>query len=163
VDDELFRWFRAQHPRALIGRVEAKKADKSAGEEGDVVVIVHTGRPGTLIGKGGATIDDAIAKLRALPRFRGVDVHVHIVEIRRLELDPILVADHVIGRIARGATPLDAAQMAVTMARRMGAKGARVVVSGADVRDGDVGGVGVVVEEDGVECRVWITTQTIGT
>ncbi len=59
---------------------------------GKVVVTVHTGRPGVVIGKKGAEVD----KLRdELAQLTGKEVGINVEEIKRPELDAQLVADNI--------------------------------------------------------------------
>ena len=53
-------------------------------------VTVHTARPGVLIGKKGADIDKLRSQLSALT---DSEVHLNVVEVRKPEIDAILVAE----------------------------------------------------------------------
>src|SRR5258708_40258261 len=84
-EDELIRTYlktRLQH--AAISDVHIDR------KPGKVVVTVHTGRPGVVIGKRGAEVD----KLRdELAQLTGKEVGINVEEIKRPELDSQLVAD----------------------------------------------------------------------
>jgi small subunit ribosomal protein S3 len=55
-----------------------------------VVVTIHTGRPGVVIGKKGAEVD----KLRdELAQLTGKEIGINVEEIKRPELEAQLVAD----------------------------------------------------------------------
>ena len=61
-------------------------------------VTIHTARPGIVIGKKGEDVD----KLRKeLSKRMGVPVHINIEEIRKPELDAVLVAQNVAQQLER--------------------------------------------------------------
>lgn len=126
-DDELLGDLRARHPRADISGVGVG-ADA---EGGGVIVAVRCARPGILIGKGAKTLAELKSHLQSLPRFVDVDVAVHIVEVRRMELDALLLAAHVINNLARGVDVARTVERAAQSAVRAGALACRVDVEGA--------------------------------
>ena len=90
-------------------------------------VIVHTARPGVIIGKKGADIE----KLRSeLSRRAGSEVSLNIVEVRKPELDAQLAAEGVAQQLERRVSFRRAMKRAVQGALRMGAGGIRINVSG---------------------------------
>ncbi|MFZ5440342.1 MAG: KH domain-containing protein [Myxococcota bacterium] len=116
-DEALFQQLRAQYPGCDIAEVEV---------EGDVV-RVHTARPGLLIGKRGATAERLTAELKGA---RGEATSLQILEVRRPELEALLVADHVANNVA-ARVPLERLQRFAQNPLRAGALGCRVVVTGA--------------------------------
>src|SRR5699024_3607685 len=57
-----------------------------------VNIIVHTGKPGMVIGKGGSEVE----KLRKdLNKLTGKRIHINIVEIKKVDLDAKLVAENI--------------------------------------------------------------------
>lgn len=124
-DEALFQQLRAQYPGCGIAEVEV---------EGDAV-RVFTARPGLLIGKRGATAEKLIAELKGA---RGEATTLNIVEVRRPELEAVLVADHVANNVAAGVPKERLARLAQGPLRA-GALGCRVVVTGAlevELREG---------------------------
>lgn len=92
-----------------------------------LVVTIHTGRPGVVIGKKG----NGIEKLReSLVKLVGGDVVVNIVEIRKPETDAVLVADSIAAQIERRASFRRVVKRAMQNAQRAGALGIRVNCSG---------------------------------
>lgn len=75
---------------AAIAGVEIERAT------GVVTIIVRTGRPGVLIGRGGAGIEDIITKIKK-EFFAGkrTTVKLDVVEVRRVEEEASLVAQQV--------------------------------------------------------------------
>ncbi len=90
-------------------------------------ITVHTARPGILIGKQGADIE----KLRQrLSKLTEADVHLNIVEVRKPEVDAILVAEGIAQQLERRVAFRRAMKRAVQSALRMGAQGIRINCSG---------------------------------
>lgn len=90
-------------------------------------IIVHTARPGVIIGKSGKEVEvlrDEISKIVNVP------VHVSIEEVRKPELDAKLVAESVAQQLERRIMFRRAMKRAVTTALRAGALGIKISVSG---------------------------------
>jgi small subunit ribosomal protein S3 len=121
-EDELIRTYlktRLQH--AAISDVHIER------RPGKVVVTVHTGRPGVVIGKRGAEVD----KLRdELAQLTGKEVGINVEEIKRPELDSQLVADNVSHQLAQRISFRRAMKRAVQSAMRMGAQGIKIKCGG---------------------------------
>jgi small subunit ribosomal protein S3 len=94
---------------------------------GKVVVTIHTGRPGVVIGKKGAEVD----KLRdELAQLTGKEVGVNVEEIKRPELDAQLVGDSIAQQLAGRVSFRRAMKRAVQSAMRAGAQGIKVKAGG---------------------------------
>ena len=121
-EDELIRTYlktRLQHAAISDVHIERKP--------GKVVVTVHTGRPGVVIGKRGAEVD----KLRdELAQLTGKEVGINVEEIKRPELDAKLVADNVSHQLAQRISFRRAMKRAVQSAMRMGAQGIKIKCGG---------------------------------
>jgi small subunit ribosomal protein S3 len=90
-------------------------------------VTVHAARPGILIGKKGADIE----KLRGeLARLTSSEVHLNIVEIRKPEIDAVLVAETIAQQLERRVAFRRAMKRSIQSALRLGAHGIKIVVSG---------------------------------
>lgn len=93
----------------------------------NVKVTIRTAKPGVVIGKKGEDIE----KLKSeIARKVGESVHINIEEVRKPELDAILVADSIAQQLERRIMFRRAMKRAVQNAMRQGAKGIKVVVSG---------------------------------
>src|SRR6476619_4207634 len=92
-EDELLRkYLKARLGHAAIADIVIDR------KPGKVVVTLHTGRPGVVIGKKGAEVD----KLRdELSHLTSKEVGINVEEIKRPELDAQLVADNIAAQIAR--------------------------------------------------------------
>jgi len=93
----------------------------------EVVVDIHTARPGIVIGKSGSEVD---ALRRELHKMTGKAVKVNIREIKRPELDAKLVAQSIAEQLQNRVAFRRAMKRALTSAMRSGAKGVKVQVSG---------------------------------
>ena len=93
-----------------------------------VTVTIQTSRPGIIIGKGGNEVDRIKEELKKLTGKE--DVQINILEIRRPELDAMIVADTIARQIENRINYKRAIKMAIASALRMGAEGIKVKVSG---------------------------------
>src|ERR687892_46398 len=93
----------------------------------EVEVNINTARPGIVIGKSGSEVD---ALRRELHRMTGKSVKVNILEIKRPELDAMLVAQSIAEQLQNRVAFRRAMKRALTSAMRSGAKGCKIQVSG---------------------------------
>ena len=121
-EDELLRkYLKARLGHAAIADIVIDR------KPGKVVVTLHTGRPGVVIGKKGAEVD----KLRdELAHLTGKEVGINVEEIKRPELDAQLVADNIASQLAQRISFRRAMKRAVQSAMRMGAQGIKVKAGG---------------------------------
>lgn len=106
---------------ASVSRIEIERqADK-------LQILVHTARPGVVIGKRGEDIEKLTRELRER---LGIDVHVAVEEIRKPELDAQLVAESIAQQLERRVMFRRAMRRAVGNAMRLGAHGIKVRVAG---------------------------------
>ena len=121
-EDELLRkYLKARLGHAAIANIVIER------KPGKVVVTLHTGRPGVVIGKKGAEVD----KLRDdLQKEMGREVHINIQEIQRPELDAQLVSESIAGQLERRVSFRRAMKKAMESAFRFGAKGVKIMVGG---------------------------------
>ena len=87
----------------------------------------HTAKPGMVIGRGGAGIEDI---KKAMTRFTDKQVDVNIAEIKQADMDAILVAENIAGQLERRIGFRRAMKQAVGRTMRLGAKGIKIMVSG---------------------------------
>ena len=107
--------------QAGVSRVVIERAAKKTR------VLIHTARPGVVIGKKGQEIDQL---RKELGKLTDGDVNLNIVEIRKPELDAKLVAENIAQQLQRRVTFRRAMKRAVQSAMRLGAEGIKVVCSG---------------------------------
>ncbi len=135
------RWFadRGEYGKLLLEDMKIRehimKQQRQAGISKVVIerphkkcrVTVHTARPGVLIGKKGADIE----KMRLeLARLTASEVHLNIVEVRKFEIDAVLVAEGIAQQLERRIAFRRAMKKAVQSAIRAGAVGIRINVAG---------------------------------
>jgi small subunit ribosomal protein S3 len=106
---------------AAISRVELER------NANQVIVTIHTAKPGIVIGRGGQKVDELRTTLEKLTNRR---VRVNIVEIRQPELDAYLVAKSVAEQLERRVAFRRAMKQAVTRTMQRGARGVRIQVGG---------------------------------
>ncbi|MDH7604969.1 MAG: 30S ribosomal protein S3 [Melioribacter sp.] len=104
--------------------VSAIKIDRTSK---NVIVTIHTSRPGVVIGKSGKEIAQIEEELK---KITNKEVKVQITEIKRPELDAYLVAENIAKQIEGRISFRRAMKSAITAAMRMGAEGIRVMCSG---------------------------------
>jgi len=95
---------------------------------GKLIVTIHTSKPGIIIGKGGGEVDRIKEELKKLTNKE--DVQINILEIRRPELDAMIVGDNIARQIENRINFKRATKMAIASALRMGAEGIKVKLSG---------------------------------
>lgn len=114
-------YLRKRLAQASVGRIEIERPAQTAR------ITIHTARPGIVIGKKGEDVE----RLRQeLARMMGVPVHVNIEEIRKPELDALLVAQNVAQQLERRVQFRRAMRRVIQNAMRLGAEGIKVRVAG---------------------------------
>ena len=95
---------------------------------GKLIITIHTSKSGIIIGKGGGEVDRIKEELKKLTGKD--DVQINILEIRRPELDAMIVGDTIARQIENRINFKRATKMAIASALRMGAEGIKVKLSG---------------------------------
>ncbi|NOY65926.1 MAG: 30S ribosomal protein S3 [Gammaproteobacteria bacterium] len=114
-------YLRKRLSQASVSRIQIERPARSAR------VTIFTARPGMVIGKKGEDIE----KLRnELGKMMDVPVTVNIEEIRKPELDAVLVAESVAQQLERRIMFRRAMKRAVQNAMRLGALGIKINVAG---------------------------------
>ena len=121
TDIKVRDFLRKKLANASVSRIQIERPASNAR------VIIHTARPGIVIGKKGEDIE----KLRnEISMMMGVPAQVSVEEIRKPELDAHLVAESVAQQIERRIMFRRAMKRAVTNTMRLGALGIKINVSG---------------------------------
>ena len=95
---------------------------------GKLIVTIHTSKPGIIIGKGGNEVDRIKEELKKLTGKD--DVQINILEIRRPELDAMIVGDTIARQIENRINYKRATKMGIASSLRMGAEGIKIKLSG---------------------------------
>ncbi|MCW3122836.1 MAG: ribosomal protein [Flavipsychrobacter sp.] len=95
---------------------------------GKLIITIHTSKPGIIIGKGGTEVDRIKEELKKLTKKD--DVQINIMEIRRPELDAMIIGESIARQIEGRVSYKRAIKMAITTAMRMGAEGIKIKAGG---------------------------------
>ena len=120
-DYKIRRYLEARLSKGGISRIYIERTLKL------VTVTITTARPGLIIGKGGQEVDKLKEELK---KITDKDIQINIFEIKRPELDAILVAESIAKQIENRISYRRAVKMAMTSTMRMGAEGIKVQISG---------------------------------
>jgi small subunit ribosomal protein S3 len=120
-DFHLRELVRDQASRAGVSRIEIERFP------GKVKIIVHTAKPGILIGRKGENVKKIRQSLESLV---GKKIDLEIKEIKSPDLDAYLVAHNIAEQIERRISHQRAMKRAMQQAMRQGAEGVRVEVGG---------------------------------
>jgi small subunit ribosomal protein S3 len=107
---------------AGIAKIETERSSNA-----QMTVTIHTAKPGIVIGKGGASVDQLREDLEK--RF-GNRVRISIQEIKQPEMDAQLVAENIASQIERRISYRRAMKQSILRTMRSGAKGIRVHLGG---------------------------------
>jgi small subunit ribosomal protein S3 len=106
---------------AAISRIDIERSTNQ------VTVTIHTAKPGVVIGKGGAKVEEL---RQVLGKTTGKVVKVNIFEIRFPEVDANLIAENVAQQLERRVSFRKVLKQTVQRSMKAGAKGVRVAVAG---------------------------------
>jgi small subunit ribosomal protein S3 len=120
-DFELRDLVRNDAPRAGVSRIEIERFP------GKVKIVVHTAKPGILIGRKGENVKKIRQNLETVV---GKKIDLEIKEIKSPDLDAYLVAQNIAEQLERRISYQRAMKRAIQQAMRQGGQGIRVEVSG---------------------------------
>lgn len=120
-DLKVRNFIREQLEGAGISRIEIDRAANN------VRINVHTAKPGMVIGKGGAGVDQLRRNLEKITQKK---VHVNIIEIKTPEMDAYLVAENIAQQLTKRIAFRRAMKQAIFRTMRAGAKGIKIICKG---------------------------------
>ncbi len=120
-DKQLRKFIKQRLYHAGISKIEIERAAEK------VRVIIHTARPGIVIGRKGVEIEKLRNELKR--KFNGEFI-LEVVEVRRPEIDAQLVAENVALQLERRVAFRRAMKRAISLAIKFGAKGIKIACSG---------------------------------
>jgi len=120
-DFNIRKFVKSGYKFAGIPKIEIERK----GEE--VNVLLHSARPGLIIGRKGAEIDKLRGELEGLT---GKKVNVNIVEVTKPELDAQLVAESIAEQLEKRASFRRTMKKAIEMAVQGGALGVKIILAG---------------------------------
>ncbi len=120
-DRNIRRYIRQRLTKAGVSRIIINRTSKN------IILTIHTSRPGVVIGKSGKEITQLEQELK---KVTDKEVKVQINEIKRPELDAYLVGENIANQLKGRVSFRRAMKQAITSSMRMGAEGIRVMCSG---------------------------------
>lgn len=120
-DDKIRKYLNARLSKAEISKIYIERTLKR------ITVTINTAKPGVIIGKAGQEVDKIKEELKKLT---DKDVQINISEVKRPEMDAVLVAATIARQIEGRVSYRKAIKMAITSTMRVGAEGIKVSVSG---------------------------------
>ena len=112
-DLEVREYISKKLSQASVSRIEIERLAQTAR------ITIHTARPGIVIGKKGEDVE----RLRAdITRKMGIPVHINVEEIRKPEVDALLVAQNVAQQLERRVRHQRAMRRVMQNAMRLGIK-----------------------------------------
>ncbi len=109
---------------AGVSKIEIERAASKAKK---AKVSIWTARPGIIIGKKGAEVENLKKELQKMTR---KEIIINIQEVKRAEVNAQLVAENVALQLERRVGFRRAMKKAVSSAMKLGAKGIKIAVSG---------------------------------
>ncbi len=120
-DDQIRKYLNARLAKAGISKIIIERTLKL------VTVTIFTARPGIIIGKGGSEVDKLKEELKKLTK---KEIQINISEIKRPELDAVIVANTIAKQIEGRISFRRAIKTAIASTMRIGADGIKVLISG---------------------------------
>ncbi|HBG42563.1 MAG TPA: 30S ribosomal protein S3, partial [Porphyromonadaceae bacterium] len=120
-DSKIRNYLHARLAKASVSRIVIERTLKL------VTITICTARPGIIIGKGGQEVDKLKEELK---KITDKDVQINIFEIKKPELDAVIVANNVARQIEGKIAYRRAIKMAIAATMRMGAEGIKIQISG---------------------------------
>ena len=121
ADLQIRDFLRKKLAHASVSKIQIERPANNAR------IVVHTARPGIVIGKKGEDIESLRKQVSQL---MGIPVHISVEEIRKPELDAFLVAESVAQQLERRIMFRRAMKRAVSNSMRLGAQGIKINVAG---------------------------------
>ncbi|EGB16609.1 ribosomal protein S3 [Pseudodesulfovibrio mercurii] len=120
-DDQVRKFVKKKLFQAGVSRIEIERAG------GKIRLIIHTARPGIVIGRKGVEIEKLREELRS--KFQ-TEFTIEVNEIRRPEVEAQLVAESIAQQLERRIAFRRAMKRTVGLARKFGAEGIKVACAG---------------------------------
>lgn len=120
-DAKLRKYLNARLAKASVSRIVIERTLKL------VTITVYTARPGIIIGKGGQEVDKLKEELK---KITDKEVQINIYEVKRPEMDALIVANNIARQLEGRIAYRRATKMAIASTMRMGAEGIKIQVSG---------------------------------
>ena len=120
-DTKIREYLNARLAKASVSRIVIERTLKL------VTITVCTARPGLIIGKGGQEVDKLKEELK---KITDKEVQINIFEVKKPELDAVIVANNIARQLEGKIAYRRAVKMAIANTMRMGAEGIKIQISG---------------------------------
>ncbi len=120
-DNRIRKTVRDRLQKAGLSKIEIERFAKQ------IIVTLHTAKPGIVIGRRGASVNDLRKELEEMT---GKKVRIEVKEIKRPELDAYLVAESIVEQLERRISHKRAMKQAISRSMRAGAQGIRIMCGG---------------------------------
>ena len=123
VEDKRIRdYVKKETERAGVSRIEIERLG-----DDHTTITITTGKPGIIIGRGGAEIENLKKKLT---RKFGRTFYINVKEVRNVDIEAQLVAESIAKQLEERVSFRRAMKQAINRAMKNGAKGMKAMVSG---------------------------------
>ena len=120
-DVRIRKYLKLRLPNAGVSKIEITRTTRV------VTVLIHTARPGIIIGKGGEEVNRLKKELKQLsPK----DIQINISEVKRPEMNAALVGANIAHQLQKKISYRRVVNKSIQSTMRMGAQGIRVNVAG---------------------------------
>ena len=120
-DSKIRKYLNVRLANASLSRIVIERTLKL------ITITICTARPGMVIGKGGQDVDKLKEELK---KITDKDVQINIFEVKRPDLDAVIVAHDIARKIEGKMAYRRAVKLAIANTMRMGAEGIKILVSG---------------------------------
>ena len=120
-DSKIRKYLNARLAKASVSKIVIERTLKL------VTITICTSRPGFIIGKGGEQVE---ALKKELKKVTDKDVQINIYEVKRPDLDAVIVANNIARQIEGKIAYRRAVKTAITNTMRSGAEGIKIQISG---------------------------------
>lgn len=120
-DFKIRKYLNARLSKASLSKIVIERTLKL------ITVTIHTARPGIIIGRGGQEVDKLKEELKKITE---KEVQINIFEVKRPELDAVLVGTNIARQVEGRISYRRAIKMSIASAMRIGAEGIKVQISG---------------------------------
>ncbi len=120
-DAKIREYLNARLSKASISKIIIERTLKL------ITITIHTARPGLIIGRMGQEVDKLKEELK---KITDKEVQINIFEIKRPEMDAVIVGNNIARQIEGRIAYRRAIKMAIASTMRMGAEGIKIQISG---------------------------------
>ena len=121
-DKNIRKFIKTKYYESNVSKIQIERTDSR------LVVTLFTSRPGVLIGVKGAGVEEIKKQILKLTSAKTVTVNVR--EVKRPDLDAVLVAENVASQIERRIAWKRAVNQTIAKTMKAGAKGVKIMVGG---------------------------------